>query len=116
HRWLCTHAKDLSARTDVLGDAERFTQLHIIEPEQSSGDRGAREGVPRTRAVIIGDTFMQRDAGACADLITEDETGQKLRRAARGATVDCSEQRRQYRDAGVSFRQHMTVVGVERVD
>ena len=59
---------------------------------------------------------MQRDAGACADLIAEDEAREKLRPAALGAAVDCSEQRRQYRDTGVSFGEDMAVVRVERVD
>src|SRR6266550_2047561 len=84
--------------------------------EQSSDDGRAGKRVPRTGAVIIGDTFMQRDAGACADLVAEDETGEKLCPCAPRTAVDCGQERRQYRNAGVSLGKHVTVVCVERVD
>ena len=59
---------------------------------------------------------MQRDAGARADFITEHDAREKLGAVAARTAIDDGEQRRQHGHPRVTFRQHVSVVRIERVD
>ena len=89
----------------------------IVELQQPSAHRGARERIPRAGAVIVG---RRCDAARCRRAFRSRNRargmrGTRRRRSARRRQRS-REQRRQHGHARVTLGQHVPVVPIERVD
>src|SRR6266567_491898 len=87
HRGRVADAQDLTARAQILGDAQRVARSLVIESEKTSAQRSARQRVPRAGAVIVVDARVERDTRARGDLVAQDETRQKLARIDRARST-----------------------------
>src|SRR6185295_4494441 len=54
HRRGIARTQDLSARAEVLGDAQRLADPRGIEHEEARGDRGAAQRIPGAGTVVVG--------------------------------------------------------------
>jgi hypothetical protein len=62
----------------VLGNTERLSQLFIVEAAQAGRDGGDAEPVPGAGRMVIGDSRVQRNAGAPGDFIPNDQRRQRF--------------------------------------
>ena len=94
----------------------RVTGGLAAEPEGAGPERGAGDGHPGARGMVVGGGAVQGDASAGADLVAEDQRGQEL--GAVAAAFGLGERQRDGEGAAadVALGELMTVVGVERVD
>jgi hypothetical protein len=106
----------LAARTMVLGNTERLSQLFIVEAAQAGRDGGDAEPVPGAGRMVIGDSRVQRNAGAPGDFIPNDQRRQRFRPAEVGPRLRERRQRRHHGDADVALGRTVPIMAVEVVD